>query len=222
MSILTPCRTAAAVLLLSTAPLHAQDSQEGLVNINVEDNTVQVPVGVAAAVCPDVDANVLAQQFAGTNEIACEIDQETAAENNIGGGSPGGGEQNGLVNVDVDGNTIQIPVGVAATVCPDVDANVLARQFVGSDEIACEIDQETAAENNLPGFADAEAADEAPDTVEETADAAENSAEDLTEGAQETAEDAANGAAEVAEDAAETVEDAAGEVEEAAEEASGG
>src|SRR3712207_5279153 len=100
MSIFKPCHAAVAALLVSAAPAFAQD-QEGLVNISVEGNTVQVPVSVAANVC-DVDVNVIAQDFAGTEETACEIDQETAAENNIGGApGAGGGDQEGLVNVAV-------------------------------------------------------------------------------------------------------------------------
>lgn len=144
---------AAAIALAAASPALAQ--QNGLVNLSVDGNTVQVPVGVAANVC-DVDANVLATQFVGTDQTACEIDQATAAEHNIGGagggqgGGQGGGAQKGLVNVSVDGNTVQVPVGVAANAC-DVDANVLAQQYVGSDETACEIDQETAAEHNIGG-----------------------------------------------------------------------
>src|SRR5687767_1273075 len=69
---------AAAVLALAVAagPTFAQQ-QEGLVNVNVEGVNVQVPVGVAAQVCPNVSANVIAQA-AGTQEAACEITQETA------------------------------------------------------------------------------------------------------------------------------------------------
>jgi hypothetical protein len=60
-----------------------------------------------------------------------------------------GGKQNGHVNVSVDGNTVKVPIGVAANVC-DINANVLARDFTGSEDDACEIDQETAAANNFP------------------------------------------------------------------------
>lgn len=147
-----------ASLAFGLVPAMALAQQEGLVNISVEDNVVQVPVGVAAQVCPGVDANVLAQQFVGTSDVACEIDQDVAAEHNIGGGSPGagqgggnggGGQQNGLVNVSIDGNTVQIPVGVAAQVCPGLNANVLARQYAGTSEVACEITQDVAAQNGI-------------------------------------------------------------------------
>lgn len=88
-----------AMALAFTTPASAQ--QSGLVNVNISNLdvlenvgvdvsnlsvpvTVQVPVGVAANVCPDVDANVLAQQYAGTSDIACEVgsvDQTTQAFN---------------------------------------------------------------------------------------------------------------------------------------------
>jgi hypothetical protein len=56
--------------------------QEGLVNISVEGNSVQVPVAVAAQLCPNVSAEVLSQ--AVTNqEVVCEIDQDAAAQHDI-------------------------------------------------------------------------------------------------------------------------------------------
>lgn len=57
--------------------------QEGVVNISVEGNTVQVPVEVAAQVCPEVSAEVLSQAVT-TQEVVCEIDQATAAQHDIG------------------------------------------------------------------------------------------------------------------------------------------
>ena len=49
----------------------------GLVNVNIEDVTVQVPVGVAANLC-DINANVLAAQIANTGSATCDaaVDQE--------------------------------------------------------------------------------------------------------------------------------------------------
>ena len=153
---------AAISLALAGTASHAQD-QDGLVNISVDDNTVQVPVSVAANVC-DVSVDVLTESFVGSDETACEIDQETAAENGIDTGEEdmaedgdddtknargnGKGKQKGLVNLSVDGNTVQVPVGIAANVC-DMDANVIAKDFKGSDDTVCEIDQETATENNI-------------------------------------------------------------------------
>ena len=42
--------------------------------------------------------------------------------------TPAFAQQRGLVNVNVEGNTIQVPVGIAANIC-DVNANVLAVQL---------------------------------------------------------------------------------------------
>jgi hypothetical protein len=150
---------AAAALLVMSAPAFAQ--QEGLVNVDVSGNTVQVPVAVAANVC-DIAVDVLSADFVGTEETACSVDETVAATNDFPGYEDkpgnGSGKQNGLVNVSVEGNTVQVPIGVAANVC-DIDANVLARDFKGSDETACEIDQETAAANNFPTLTDAMPAD---------------------------------------------------------------
>lgn len=137
-------------LAIFAAPVLAQ--QSGLVNVSVDGNNVQVPVGIAAQVC-GLDVNALAADFVGTEQVACDIDAETAAEHNIGGQHGGGqnqGQQKGLVNVSIDGNNVQVPVSIAAQVC-GVEVNVLARDFAGTDEVACEIDQETAAEHNIQG-----------------------------------------------------------------------
>ena len=76
---------AAAAVALTTTPAVAQISnQGGLVNVDVSNvlndldllnntlnnNTVQVPVGVAAAVC-GVDANVIAKQRKGNTSYSC-------------------------------------------------------------------------------------------------------------------------------------------------------
>ena len=67
--------------------------QEGLVNVNVEGNTVQVPIGVAAQVCPGVAANVLAEAV-NTQTPVCDITQDVAAQHNIRG-QQGGGQAQG-------------------------------------------------------------------------------------------------------------------------------
>ncbi|MGR3572877.1 hypothetical protein [Brevirhabdus sp.] len=131
--------------------------QTGLVNVSVDDNVVQVPVGVAANAC-GVDVSALSG-FLGSDETACSIDQSTAAQNGIkaaknnAGNDPkikqgsDGGDQSGLVNVSVDDNVVQVPISVAANVC-DLDISALS-EFVGSDDTACTIDQETAAANGI-------------------------------------------------------------------------
>jgi hypothetical protein len=60
----------------------------GLVNVtivdvlDVEGNqvVVQVPIGIAANVCPTVNAAVLAQEFAQTGEAACDATAESTAD----------------------------------------------------------------------------------------------------------------------------------------------
>jgi hypothetical protein len=73
---------AAAALAVTATPALAQ--QNGLVNVDVsnvlndlnllnntlDNNTVQVPIGVAAAVC-GIDANVLAHQRKGNSALSC-------------------------------------------------------------------------------------------------------------------------------------------------------
>lgn len=80
MSVRLSFVAAAAALVLTAGTASAQ--QEGLVNISVEGNTVQVPVSVAVEVCANVSANVIAEAVT-TQEVVCEIDAETAAEHNI-------------------------------------------------------------------------------------------------------------------------------------------
>ena len=51
--------------------------QRGLVNVNIDDITVQLPVGIAANVC-DVNAAVLAAAIADTGSAECtaKVDQQ--------------------------------------------------------------------------------------------------------------------------------------------------
>jgi hypothetical protein len=114
-----------------TSAASAQN-QSGLVNVAVVDNTVQIPIGIAANVC-GVSVNVLAQA-ASTNPVSCTaVSGATATSTGNGGG--GGGNQQGLVNIYVANNTIQVPVGLAANIC-GVAANVLA-QNVSSGSATC-------------------------------------------------------------------------------------
>jgi hypothetical protein len=85
-------RIAVAVLIASGISMgSAQAAQEGLVNVKVgnvsalndigiaEGTSIQVPIGIAAQVCPDVDANVLAKQKDGS-AIDCTVTQDMANE----------------------------------------------------------------------------------------------------------------------------------------------
>ena len=69
----------ALLMVFSTvAPAMAQ-RQAGLVNIIIEDVAIAVPVAVAANVC-NVNANVIAAQYIGTQEAVCEADADAMAQ----------------------------------------------------------------------------------------------------------------------------------------------
>src|SRR5205823_10196509 len=101
--------SALLALGLSAAPAAAA-TQRGLVNVALTGNTVQVPVAVAADIC-GVQANVIASNNFEGNTICTSASHSTATG---GGGGGGNTSQQGLVNVALTGNTIQVPIGVAA------------------------------------------------------------------------------------------------------------
>ena len=112
-----------ALLLALAAPAMAQ-TQEGLVNVNISDVTVQAPIAVAANVC-DVAVNVLAEQLKGGG---ADCDAQATSDAVYTGSEGPAPNQEGLVNVNVDDVVVQLPIAVAADVC-DLGVNVLARQF---------------------------------------------------------------------------------------------
>ena len=77
-----PGRTAAAAAVAATclgfaaAPAPAAN-QEGLVNVSVTDNTVQVPIGIAANVC-DVTVAVLSTGTFTGNDLCTAVTPVTA------------------------------------------------------------------------------------------------------------------------------------------------
>ena len=119
------------LVLAFAAPTFAQ-TQRGLVNVNVEDVTVQLPIAIAANVC-DLNVNVLAEQLRA-GDTDCEADATSAAtfQPGNGNGNGGGANQNGLINVNVNDVLIQLPIGIAANLC-DINANVLAAQLALGD-----------------------------------------------------------------------------------------
>jgi hypothetical protein len=119
-----------AATLVLAAPASAQTNQQGLVNVAIEDVTVQLPIAVAANVC-DVNVAVLAE--IADQAGSCEATADSAAS--AGPSGNGNVRQEGLVNVLVDDVVIQAPIAVAANVC-DVNVAVLAR--VLDDASACE------------------------------------------------------------------------------------
>lgn len=107
------------------APATAQTQQRGLVNVNLEDIDIGVPIAVAANIC-DLDVNVLAEARQ-LGETACTADAESGAVFGPGNGGNSGARQEGLVNVNVSDVVVKVPVSVAANIC-DVAVNVLAQQ----------------------------------------------------------------------------------------------
>ena len=131
-----------AVTLLAgsaTTALAQRNDQDGLINVNLQDVIVQVPVavavpiGIAANVC---DINVLTIREDNVTECDAENNSfalsKAIADAYLGrDDGPGGGprnEQDGLINVNIQGLALQfpvavaVPIGVAANVC---DVNVL-------------------------------------------------------------------------------------------------
>jgi hypothetical protein len=127
--LLIACAVTTAGLAAGVAPASAQ-TQEGLVNVAVEDVTVQVPVAIAANIC---DLNVVALGELQDAGSACVATADSAAS--AGGGSGGGpANQEGLVNVLIDDVVVQVPVAVAANIC---DVNVVILGDVLDDSTAC-------------------------------------------------------------------------------------
>ena len=124
---------------VAAAPAGAQNSQNGLVNVAVEDVIVQVPVAVAANIC-DVNVAVLAQ--VADDAAACEATAHSTATAGPNGNGPPT-RQEGLVNVLVDDVLIQVPIAVAANVC---DVNVAVLADLVDDAHACEATADAAAQ----------------------------------------------------------------------------
>jgi predicted metal-dependent HD superfamily phosphohydrolase len=121
---------------VAAAPASAQQ-QTGLVNVAVTDNTVQVPIAVAANVC-GVQAAVLAAQIV-QGPVNCDAEANAmAVAPTAGDGSGGTATQSGLVNIIIADNTVQVPVAVAANIC-GVQLAILAAN-VNQADVACAAD----------------------------------------------------------------------------------
>jgi hypothetical protein len=141
------CTAAGALALgLATgAPATAQPNntdQEGLVNLALQDTTVQVPIGIAANIC-GVAVNALATDTL-TGPVDCTAEGVATAERSDGGGS-NNARQRGLVNVAIQDTTVQVPVAVAANVC-GIPVNLIATETIVG-ETTCEALAEATAEN---------------------------------------------------------------------------
>lgn len=108
-------------------------NQDGLVNLALQDTTVQVPIALAANIC-GVAVNVLAQ--AGpTGAVNCDADGVSTATRG-GGNDRNNARQSGLVNVAVQDTTVQVPVGVAANIC-GVSVNAIA-EIAPTGPVTCD------------------------------------------------------------------------------------
>jgi hypothetical protein len=121
----------AAVMMMAFAavPASAQVDQEGLVNVNLGDVNVQLPVTAAANVC-NIAVGVLAEQ-AMDGDATCDAEARGQAINR-GGNGGGNVNQDGLVNVNVGDVNVQLPITAAANVC-NVAVGVLAEQNMDGD-----------------------------------------------------------------------------------------
>ena len=115
---------AAISCLAGASAASAQTHQNGLVNLNLENITVQVPIGVAANVC-DVNVAVLANLVNTGQTQPCTALANTDASAVTVGAPTGTTSQNGLVNVNLSNVTVQVPIAAAVNIC-DVNAAVLA------------------------------------------------------------------------------------------------
>ena len=133
----TAALTAGAALGLA-GPAQAAPQQSGLVNVNITDVAVQVPIGVAANVC-DVNVAVLIQDLAD-DAAQCNADADPNAEiTPVADG--GSAQQEGLVNLNLDNIGVQVPIGVAANIC-DVNVAVLVSSVV-DDAARCDADADS-------------------------------------------------------------------------------
>jgi hypothetical protein len=111
----------AAVSMAVSAGSAPAQPQSGLVNVDISGNTVQVPVSVAANLC-DITVAALVSDLRESGRTTCDA---TATAVSVGDGGGGGGPQQGLVNVRISDNEVQIPIAAAANVC-DLTIAVLA------------------------------------------------------------------------------------------------
>ena len=105
----------------------AQTNQTGLVNVNATGNTIQVPIALAANIC-GVTIAVLATDLADGSAACTALAASGATVTPRESGS--NTQQDGLINVNVSDNTVQVPIAAAVNVC-DVEVLVLATALLG-------------------------------------------------------------------------------------------
>lgn len=122
--------TLALISPVAAAP--GNQAGDTLVNVQISDVTILVPVAIAANLC-DINANVLADQV-DAGDTTCTATAKSAASPGSNGGNGGNGNQagNSLVNVQITDVFVAVPIALAANLC-DVNVNILARQLRTGD-----------------------------------------------------------------------------------------
>ena len=118
--------TALAALVLTMPSQGAQ--QSGLVNVNLEGNTVLVPVSIAANVC-DVRVALLVSGLRD-GPVGCDALSTATADATVTPRGPGSTRQDGLINVNLENNVVQVPIAAAVNIC-DVEVFVLVQAVLG-------------------------------------------------------------------------------------------
>jgi hypothetical protein len=124
-----------ALALVSPAAAAPGGNQVGdtLVNVQISDVTIAVPIAIAANLC-DINVNVLAGQV-DAGDTTCEATAESIAtpgSNGGNGGQNGNQAGNSLVNVQITDLEVLVPIALAANLC-DTSVNILARQLALGD-----------------------------------------------------------------------------------------
>jgi hypothetical protein len=113
-------------------------TQNGLVNLNLEGNTVQVPVAVAANVC-DVSVAAILAGIRDVGSTDCEATGSALSDATITSAGGGNTRQNGLINVNIEDNIVQIPIAAAANIS-DVDVAILLAAILDTGATGCTAD----------------------------------------------------------------------------------
>ena len=109
----------------ATVPSGGNSASDSLVNVQIGDVEVLVPVALAANLC-DINANALAiQETAGG--ATCTATAKSIATTGSGAEDGDNAAGDSLVNVQIGNVTVALPIAIAANVC-DINVNVLANQ----------------------------------------------------------------------------------------------
>jgi hypothetical protein len=116
----SPCNASSNADALVTTQDGGPVAQEGLVNVNVTDVVVRAPISIVANVC-DVTVAASPCDATGTAEAITATESGPPAE-------PAPVDQEGLVNLNLTGVTVQLPIALAADLC-DVTVDVLVNEL---------------------------------------------------------------------------------------------